>query len=156
LLSLIPSLTGPARSVKDEILAFNLQHFPNAQPGLVAGGKTLDAADLGLSVRDRIDLIAIIGASEASVGVQRIESCGEQSAVVCMLVNSRPFFASLSILGVLIGAPEQPSWPNPPEDSRWKRVLTSVGKRSSCDCQAEKQGELHCVQDKGEDDRGGK
>jgi oleate hydratase len=57
--------------VKDEILDFNLQHL--------AGGKTLDAGDLGLSVTDRIDLIVIMRAPEASLGVQRIESCFQPS-----------------------------------------------------------------------------
>jgi hypothetical protein len=34
--------------------------------------------------------------------------------------------------------------------------ITSVGKRRSRDRQMAKQGQLHCIQDKGEDDRGGK
>jgi hypothetical protein len=33
------------------------------------------------------------------------ERDGEQSAVVCMLLNRKPFFASLSMFGVLIGDP---------------------------------------------------
>jgi hypothetical protein len=38
----------------------------------------------------------------------------------------------------------------------WSRIPTSVGKQRSCDCQALEQRELHCVQDKGKDDRRGK
>jgi oleate hydratase len=73
LLSFVPSLTDAARSVKDEIYDFNERLASDSHARLVAHGEKLDAADLGLSNRDRLDLIEIMAVSEASLGAQRIE-----------------------------------------------------------------------------------
>jgi oleate hydratase len=73
LLSFIPSLTDRAITVSDEIHAFNEKHIPESHARLVRGGTRLDASDLGLSNRDRLDLIELMAVSEASLGAKRIE-----------------------------------------------------------------------------------
>ena len=73
LLSFIPSLTDPERSVKDEIYAFNAAHVSQSRARLVAGGRRLDASDLGLTNRDRLDLVEIMAVSESSLAAKRIE-----------------------------------------------------------------------------------
>src|SRR5882724_6425360 len=55
------------------------------------------------------------------------ERDGEQSAVVCMLVYSRPFCASLLMFGVLIGEPKQPSWPKPVSSITMKSTFGAPG-----------------------------
>jgi oleate hydratase len=77
LLSFIPSLTDRARSVKDEIYDFNERFASNSHARLVGAGKKLDASELGLSNRDRLDLIEIMAMCEASLGAKRIEELFE-------------------------------------------------------------------------------
>ena len=72
LLSYIPSLTEPGASVKDEIYRFNEQHSSNSLARLVAGKQRLNASELGLSNRDRLDLIEIMAVPELALGVKRI------------------------------------------------------------------------------------
>ncbi len=57
LLSFIPSLSAAGTTVKDEIYRFNEAHVSNSLARLVAAGCKLDASDLELSNRDRLDLI---------------------------------------------------------------------------------------------------
>ena len=73
LLSLIPSLTEPGTSVKDEIYRFNELHVSNSLARLVAAKRRLDASDLGLSNQDRLDLIEIMAVPEVALGAKRIE-----------------------------------------------------------------------------------
>jgi oleate hydratase len=73
LLSFIPSLTEPGTSVKDEIYRFNELHVSNSLARLVAGKHRLDASELGLSNRDRLDLIEIMAVPELALGAKRIE-----------------------------------------------------------------------------------
>ena len=79
LLNFIPSLNDLGTSVKDEIDDFNQWNVSDAKARLVAGGKILDAADLGLSIKDRLDLVTIMAASEDSLGAQRIEATFQPS-----------------------------------------------------------------------------
>jgi oleate hydratase len=72
LLSFIPSLTNPAKSVSDEIHEFNAQHRPDSHARLVIDGAKVDASDMGFSVRDRLDLIELLASSEDSLGARRI------------------------------------------------------------------------------------
>lgn len=72
LLSFIPSLVEPGTSVKDEIHAFNERFVSHSRSRLVAGGAKLDASDLGLSSRDRIDLIEVMALPESVLGTRRI------------------------------------------------------------------------------------
>ncbi|WP_213742714.1 oleate hydratase [Bradyrhizobium sp. dw_411] len=73
LLSFIPALTDPAKTVRDEIHEFNDKHIPHSNARLVRGGKKVDVSSMGFSARDRLDLIEIMAASEASLGSKRIE-----------------------------------------------------------------------------------
>jgi oleate hydratase len=73
LLSFIPSLGDPGATVKDEIYRFNIEHVSQARARLVAAGHKLDASDLKLSNRDRLDLIEIMAVTESSLGTKRIE-----------------------------------------------------------------------------------
>jgi oleate hydratase len=77
LLSFIPSLGDASKSVKDEIYDFNERFVSDSHARLIARGEKLDAADLGLSNRDRLDLIEIMAVSEASLGAKRIEELFE-------------------------------------------------------------------------------
>ncbi len=72
LLSFIPSLGDPGATVRDEIYRFNVEHVSHARARLVAGGHKLDASDLTLSNRDRLDLIEIMAVPESSLGTKRI------------------------------------------------------------------------------------
>jgi oleate hydratase len=73
LLSFIPSLDDRGATVKDEIYRFNIEHVSHSLARLVAGGRRLDASDLKLSNRDRLDLIEIMAVTESSLGTKRIE-----------------------------------------------------------------------------------
>jgi oleate hydratase len=73
LLSFVPSLTDPARTVSDEIHAFNNRHIPESHARLVRGGAKVDVSTLGFSNQDRLDLIGLMAASETSLGAKRIE-----------------------------------------------------------------------------------
>jgi oleate hydratase len=79
LLSFIPSLSDPKRTVKDEIYAFNERFVSHSRARLIAQGKKLDASDLGLANRDRLDLIEIMAAREATLGARRIEELFQPS-----------------------------------------------------------------------------
>ncbi|WP_394760777.1 oleate hydratase [Phenylobacterium sp.] len=79
LLSFIPSLGDPGATVKDEIYRFNIEHASRARARLVAGGRKLDASDLKLSNRDRLDLIEIMAVTESSLGTKRIEEVFQPS-----------------------------------------------------------------------------
>jgi oleate hydratase len=79
LLSFVPTLTNPELSVRDEIIEFNRWSVSHSRARLVAGGRKLDASELGLSVKDRLDLIEIMASPEASLGAKRIESMFEPS-----------------------------------------------------------------------------
>jgi oleate hydratase len=79
LLSFIPSLTTPDTSVKDEIHEFNNRISTHSHSRLVKYGKKIDASVMGLSNKDRIDLIAIMATSEDTLGSKRIEDVFERS-----------------------------------------------------------------------------
>jgi oleate hydratase len=73
LLSFIPSLSDPAKTVKQEIYKFNKQHIPYSHARLVRGGQKVDVSNMGFSNQDRLELIEIMAVSEASLGDKRIE-----------------------------------------------------------------------------------
>ena len=60
LLSSIPSLDDPARSVSQDMLAFWQSTPWDARTRLVDRGRILDSSDFGLSNRDRADLIGLM------------------------------------------------------------------------------------------------
>jgi oleate hydratase len=73
LLSSIPSLTNPDWTVRDEIRVFNEANPSHSRARLVRAGAKVDVSTLGLSNRDRLDLIELMAASEESLGAKRIE-----------------------------------------------------------------------------------
>ena len=77
LLSFIPSLAASGHSVKDEIYEFNAGSKTDLHARLVRGGEKLDASALGLSNKDRLDLIAVMAESEDALGAKRIEDVFE-------------------------------------------------------------------------------
>lgn len=79
LLSFIPSLGDPGISVKDEIHAFNERHVSNSQARLVSGARKVDASDLGLSIKNKFDLLHVAAASETALGAKRIEEMFDPS-----------------------------------------------------------------------------
>ncbi|QBD77779.1 oleate hydratase [Ktedonosporobacter rubrisoli] len=79
LLSFVPSLTDPNKTVLDEIHEFNDRVKTHAQARLVEGGKKLDVSHMGFRHKDRLDLIELMVRSEASLGSRRIDACFEPS-----------------------------------------------------------------------------
>jgi oleate hydratase len=73
LLSFIPSLTDPAKTVKDEIYEFNDKLVSHSRSRLVRGGQKVDVTVMGFSNRDRLDLIEIMAVSEESLGAKQIQ-----------------------------------------------------------------------------------
>jgi oleate hydratase len=72
LLSFIPSLDNPKKSVTDEITIFNKKIKTYAEARLVRDGKKLDMQSLGFSEEDRVDFIKLIATPEDALGTQRI------------------------------------------------------------------------------------
>lgn len=74
LLETIPTLTDPETTVKDEIWEFSREWPSHSRARLIdRDHKILDAADLGLSVRDRADLVRLLALPERVIGARRID-----------------------------------------------------------------------------------
>ena len=70
----IPTLGDPARSVKDDVWAFNDVWHSNSHARLIGKGPTiLDATDLGFSLHDRLELTRLLATPERVIGTKRIE-----------------------------------------------------------------------------------
>ncbi|MHC4052246.1 oleate hydratase [Bradyrhizobium sp. 25ACV] len=73
LLSSIPSLEHPGRSVRDETIAFNLENPAHSQARLVDRNRfKVDVSHMGFSARDRLELLRLTEASEETLGNSRI------------------------------------------------------------------------------------
>jgi oleate hydratase len=73
LLSSIPSLVDPGRSVRDETIAFNLEHRAHSRARLVDHNRfKVDVTAMGFTMRDRMELLRLIEASEDKLGSSRI------------------------------------------------------------------------------------
>lgn len=79
LMYFIPSLVNPAESILDEMRRFNQQVHSHSQARLVADGIKLDTSTLGLSHRERRDLVELLAFSEEALGTKRIEDYFEAS-----------------------------------------------------------------------------
>jgi oleate hydratase len=79
LLSFIPSLTAPGKTVKEEMHDFNIRIKSHSLSRLVTNGQRIDASVIGFSNRDRLDLMAIMATSEESLGAKRIEDVFQPS-----------------------------------------------------------------------------
>jgi oleate hydratase len=73
LLSPIPSLAHPGRSVRDETITFNEEHPAHSRARLVDRNRfKVDVAAMGFTMHDRIELLALVEASEDKLGNSRI------------------------------------------------------------------------------------
>ncbi|KAF2498507.1 myosin-cross-reactive antigen [Lophium mytilinum] len=85
LLSRIPSLTNPEKTLLQEIKDFNAvpENKTNSKARLLASGKDeveiVDTRRMGLSPTERLDMIRITLESEASLGKKRIDECFPQA-----------------------------------------------------------------------------
>lgn len=81
ILSRVPSLTDPKKTVKQEIDEFNAipGNKTNAHARLVARGvngpEIMDVTKMGLNNKQRLDLIKLAEESEKSLGAKRISEC---------------------------------------------------------------------------------
>ncbi|MBI2753945.1 MAG: oleate hydratase [Betaproteobacteria bacterium] len=72
----IPSLADPAKSVKDDVWAFNKAWRSDSHARLIGKDHNiLDATDLGFTLHDRLELMRLLATPERSIGTQRIEDC---------------------------------------------------------------------------------
>ena len=73
LLASIPSLTHPGRSVRDETIAFNLEHQAHSRARLVDLNRfKVDVTAMGFTMHDRMELLRLVEASEDKLGDSRI------------------------------------------------------------------------------------
>jgi oleate hydratase len=85
LLGTIPSLTDPAKMVMDEIKEFNTlpESKTHARARLVAKGaigpEIVDVKQMGLTARDRRDLVYMTIEAEHKLGTKQIDECFEKS-----------------------------------------------------------------------------
>jgi oleate hydratase len=69
----IPSITQPGRSVFDETLEFNERHVSHAMARLVDSRRAkVPVASMGFSMHDRVELLQLANADEASLGASCI------------------------------------------------------------------------------------
>lgn len=72
----VPTLADPAKSIKDDVRAFNEVWHSGSHARLIGKGrKILDATDLGFSLHDRLDLMRLLAMPERALGTKRIEDC---------------------------------------------------------------------------------
>lgn len=72
----VPSLDDPAKSVKDQVWAFNDAWRGDSHARLIdRHHRILDAKDLGFNLYDRLELMRLLAMPERSLGTQRIEDC---------------------------------------------------------------------------------
>lgn len=85
LLSTIPSLISPAKTVMDDIIEFNAlpENKTHARARLVAKGtvgpEIMDVTQMGFSVRDRHDLLHMAMEAEHKLGTRQIDECFQKS-----------------------------------------------------------------------------
>ncbi|MDE2092777.1 MAG: oleate hydratase [Burkholderiales bacterium] len=72
----VPSLADPARSIKDDVWAFNAAWRSDAHARLIGRNhEILDATDLGFDLHDRLELMRLLATPERVIGTKRIEDC---------------------------------------------------------------------------------
>jgi oleate hydratase len=75
LLSHIPSLDDPDKSVAQDTLDFWVEAPWHDKARLVEHGRIVDAASFGLGNKDRVDLIGFMLRGEEALGARRIDEC---------------------------------------------------------------------------------
>ncbi|MDX6742587.1 oleate hydratase [Actinocorallia sp. A-T 12471] len=74
LLESIPTLDDPSVSVRQEFLAFNIEHPTRSRARVIRGDRSIaDAADLGFDTRSRADLMRLLAMPERLIGSRRID-----------------------------------------------------------------------------------
>ena len=73
LLSNIPTLEDPNKSVTDEIFAFNKKVVSASTSRLLKNGEKMDVSSYGLSQRDSYDMLRMLFHSEEALGATRID-----------------------------------------------------------------------------------
>jgi len=73
LLSKIPTLRDPAKTVTEEVFEFNEKVVTRSRARLVKDGAIMDVSSYGLSNRDKADMLKLIFHSEDALGARRIE-----------------------------------------------------------------------------------
>jgi oleate hydratase len=73
LMSFIPSMSDPEKSVRDEMRLFNEEVHSHSQARLVADGEKLDTSTMGFNPQDRLNLVELLTLSEEVLGAKRIE-----------------------------------------------------------------------------------
>lgn len=79
LMSFIPSLSDPQKTVKEEFFDFNETFRSHARSRLVSNGQIVDVSSHGFNARDRLDLVELMLQSEHSLGMRRIDGCFQPS-----------------------------------------------------------------------------
>jgi oleate hydratase len=79
LLSSIPSLSDPHKTVKDDMFDFHKKIQNDSRCRLVEHGEKVDVSSPGFHWEDRRDLVKIMLQSEDSLGTRRIDECFEAS-----------------------------------------------------------------------------
>lgn len=79
LMSFIPSLSDPRKTVKQEFFDFNETFRSHARSRLISDGQIVDVSSPGFTGRDRLDLIELMLQSEHSLGTRRIDDCFQPS-----------------------------------------------------------------------------
>ena len=70
----IPTLADPAKSVKDDVWAFNKAWRSDARARLIGKDHNiLDATDLGFNLHDRLELMRLLAMPQRTIGAKRIE-----------------------------------------------------------------------------------
>jgi len=77
LLSFVPSLDNPSKTVLDEITEFNQRVKTDSHCRLVSNGQKVNSSTMGFSYKDRFDMLEVMMKSEESLSNQRIEDCFE-------------------------------------------------------------------------------
>jgi oleate hydratase len=72
LLSFVPSLMNPEKTVKDEVYEFNEKIVTHSHSRLVRGGEKVNVSVMGLNNKQRLKMLEIAAVSEASLGPKRI------------------------------------------------------------------------------------
>ena len=73
-LSSVPSIDDPTKSVRDEVWEFNAEWRSDAHARLIdRHHRILDAKDLGFNMHDRLEVMRLLATPERSLGTQRIE-----------------------------------------------------------------------------------
>jgi oleate hydratase len=81
LLSKVPSLSDPSKTVKQELDEFNAVpgNKTNAHSRLIAKGENgpeiMDVSQMGLNTKERADLLHITAETEKALGTKRIDEC---------------------------------------------------------------------------------